>query len=91
MYDMFKTIKIKIKFILEYVMISEKLVILLRLLKTAYCQGFWCLIRTPSPGCGLQRNSFAKATGFNAGCGAVGSVSGLGPEGRQFEPGHPDK
>jgi hypothetical protein len=26
-----------------------------------------------------------------SGCGAVGSVSGLGPEGRQFEPGHPDK
>jgi hypothetical protein len=25
-----------------------------------------------------------------AGCGAVGSASGLGPEGRQFESGHPD-
>jgi hypothetical protein len=24
------------------------------------------------------------------GCGAVGSASGLGPEGRQFESGHPD-
>ena len=26
-----------------------------------------------------------------SGCGAVGSASGLGPEGRQFESGHPDR
>jgi hypothetical protein len=33
---------------------------------------------------------FTKTTEVNSGCGAVGSASGLGPEGRQFESGHPD-
>jgi hypothetical protein len=44
------------------------------------------------PSLKLQRTitTFAKATVVNAGCGAVGSASGLGPEGRQFESGHPD-
>ena len=38
----------------------------------------------------LLKEHLRKATVFKTGCGAVGSVSGLGPEGRQFEPGHPD-
>ena len=39
----------------------------------------------------MERSTFAKATVDKTGCGAVGSASGLGPEGRQFESGHPDK
>jgi hypothetical protein len=35
--------------------------------------------------------TFAVAIKIVSGCGAVGSASGLGPEGRQFESGHPDK
>ena len=38
----------------------------------------------------LLKYAFAGGSAYNAGCGAVGSASGLGPEGRQFESGHPD-
>jgi hypothetical protein len=38
----------------------------------------------------LKSLPIAQVMVGKSGCGAVGSVSGLGPEGRQFEPGHPD-
>ena len=46
--------------------------------------------KPPSPTPTLKLRCSKKASEVNAGCGAVGSASGLGPEGRQFESGHPD-
>ncbi len=39
----------------------------------------------------VSKTSFANATEVNTGYSAVGSVSGLGPEGRVFESHYPDK
>ena len=42
------------------------------------------------PGLGREDRQFKVFDSTISGCGAVGSASGLGPEGRQFESGHPD-
>ena len=43
------------------------------------------------PGVRIPLSPRYKVLGLFSGCSTVGSMPGLGPGGRQFESGHPDK